>query len=502
MCALIVVAIGLSFAREYREYLLELGEVKAGGREFTGIYKAKRLHVIDVPAVIRYRERRPHMAEVSSKYPMLVNSKENQELFYSDKCDKYDYLTAVACGAIGGVVDIFLVGAPGDSVLGKWTDEQTDKAVINFAKKMGWKPKAGNEGNVNSAIGFLEHGRSAKNPKDFHGFKVNYDQRKPSDVGNAFNIAPGTHHMMSLAHSPDIVGLFFSILNQFTSTSSFIANGQIITIKSDTFELQGGNFLMKIMCGIGNWFGHLMSDVAGSSGSHGRGSGIVMPFYELFGLCKFGSFGSEKKDLAEVAMQAFTSGYDFRFAMAQAIPVTITELTIRLIWAIRRKFQMNLPLKECIPTMTHQNLRIMLIIGHGTLCVMDVADTGIRSGGNYLAFFTRLNMVAWYRLVSLVLKEVLRQVGIVDCLDDTIASLQRVNRALDEYLAELEKIDVVRFKEETAAFRSLEADLANVSESDLNMVILRTFESLGINRPWQGDFDDFMMDRSNMLVFE
>lgn len=442
------------------------------------------------------------MDTTSQKYSLLVNSKSNQELFYNDKCDKYDYLTAVACGVIGGVVDIFLVGAPGDSVLGKWTDAQTDKAVISFAKKMGWKPKAGNEGNVNSAIGFLEHGRSTSNPADFHGFKVNYDQRKPSDVGNAFNIAPGTHHMMSLGHSPDIIGLFFSILNQFTSTSSFFADGQLITIKSDTFELQGGNFLMKIMCGIGNWFGHLMSDVAGSSGSHGRGSGIVMPFYELFGLCKFGSFGSEKKDLAEVAMQAFTNGYDFRFGMAQAIPVTITELTIRLIWAIRRKFQMNLPLKDCIPIAKHDSLRMMLLIGHGTLCVLDVVDAGIRSHGNYLAFFMRINMVAWCRLLSLVLKEVLRKVGIVDCLDDTIAALQRAKLALNEYLTELEKIDIERFKEETAAFQSLEADFAALEEEDLNIVIIRTFETLGINRPWNRDFDNFMSDKNNRLVFE
>lgn len=431
------------------------------------------------------------MTDVNEKYPMLVNSKENRELFYNDDCDKYDYLAAVACGAIGGMVDIFLVGTPGDSVLGKWTDAQTDKAVISFAKKMGWKPKTSNENNVNSAIGFFE--------RKYH---VNYDQRKPSDVGNAFNIAPGTHHMMSLAHSPDIIGLFFSILNQFTSTSSFIADGQLVTVKSDTFELQGGNLVMKVMCGIGNWIGHLLSDVAGSSGAHGRGSGIVMPFYELFGLCKFGSFGSDKKDLAEVAMQVFNSGYDFRFGMAQAIPVIITELSIRLIWAIRRKFQMRLPLKDCIPSAKHKSLRIMLLIGHGTLCVMDVVDAGIRSGGNYLAFFTRLNLVAWYRLLSLILKEVLRKIGFVGCLDETIAAFQRIKVALQEYLAKLEKIDLERFKEETAAFQHLEADLASLSEEELNVVIISTFESLGFNRPWEGEFDKFMADRNNRLVFE
>ena len=34
--------------------------------------------------------------------------------------------------------------------------------------------------------------------------------------------------MKSLAHSPDIIGLFFSILNQFTSTSTFLNDGQLI----------------------------------------------------------------------------------------------------------------------------------------------------------------------------------------------------------------------------------------------------------------------------------
>lgn len=29
-------------------------------------------------------------------------------IFYHDKCDKYDYLIAVGCGAISGLIDIFL----------------------------------------------------------------------------------------------------------------------------------------------------------------------------------------------------------------------------------------------------------------------------------------------------------------------------------------------------------------------------------------------------------
>lgn len=435
------------------------------------------------------------MKDGKNKYSLLVSSDENRELLQKkDKCDKYDYIAAVACGAVGGMVDIFLVGTPSDSVLGNWTDKQVDNAVMGFARKLGWNPKANNVNNANSAIGFLEQ-----------KFKVNYDQRKPSDVGNLFNIAPNTHHMMSLAHSPSIVGLFFSILNQFTSTSSFIANGQLITVATDTFELQGGNFIMKIMCGIANWFGHLMSDVAGSSGSHGRGTGIVMPFYEFFGFCKFGKFSTENgtKDFSEIAMQAFNQGYDFRFGLTQAIPLVITELSIRLVWALRQRFQYHMPIKECIPTMKHSDLRVMLLIGDGTLCVMDGIDAGVRSGGNFLAFFMRLNIVAWFRFATLVLKEVFIRVGIADALQMHIEAFKRINEALWSYLRELEKIDIELFKKETEEYNKMIGlfSLAK-SEEELNTMLLNTYEELGINKPWQGDFNEHMSNKNGTLIFE
>lgn len=41
------------------------------------------------------------------------------------------------------------------------------------------------------------------------------------------------------------------------------------------------------MCGMANWFGHLMSDVAGSFGTHGRGAGNVILFYKLFDVYRF-----------------------------------------------------------------------------------------------------------------------------------------------------------------------------------------------------------------------
>lgn len=426
---------------------------------------------------------------------------ENEEnktlLLKEDKCDKYDYLVAVACGAIGGLMDVFLVGAPGNSTLGAWSDQQVDNVVKKFAKSAGWNPRAGNENNIASAIGFLEG-----------NYSVNYDQRYTADVKDLFSMNTKNHHMMSLAHSPDVIGLFFSILNQFTSTASFVSNGEIITIKSENFELQGGNFVAKIFCGISNWFGHVMSDVAGSQGSRGgtgRGTGVVAPFYELFQFCKFGKFnvGKDKQDLATIAIRAFQDGYDFRFFAATAIPVIVTELSIRLIWALRRYFQYGYPLKECIPRSKHADLRVMLLLGNGTLCVIDGLDAGIRSHGNMLLFFMRLNLVAWFRFITLVLKEVCIRVGIANSAQLQIESYKRINEALLIYLHELENIDIELFRKETEKYNEAVALFVNAKdEKELNEKLLQAFDMLELKKPWKGDFDAHMSDKSATLVFE
>lgn len=416
----------------------------------------------------------------------IHNEKDLKPYFYHDKCDKYDYLIAVGCGAIAGIIDIFLVGSPTDSKLQGWTDAQVDKTVMAFAKTCGWSPREGKENSVASAIGFLEK-----------KFPVNYDQRHSGDVGGLFNMSAKNHHMKSLSHSPDIIGLFFSILNQFTSTSSFLNNGQLITIKTETFELQGSDFVSKLFCGVANWFGHIMSDVAGSSGAVGRGSGVVIPFYELFQLCDFGSFqvGENRNTLAIVATKVFQEGYDARFGLTMAIPVLVCDLSIKLAWAIKHYFYHKRPLNECIPSKRHDDLRMMLIIGDGTLCLMDGADAAIRSGGNWVNFFLRLNIVAWYRLIVLVFREVCIRAGISMPLQKQLDAYIRINEALAEYLAQLEQIDIERFKEETKQYNEFLALMEEVdNEDELNALLRKEYETLGIQLPYEGDFDDFMSD--------
>lgn len=424
----------------------------------------------------------------------IRNEKNLKPVFYHDKCDKYDYLSAVGCGAVAGMIDIFLVGAPGDSKLQFWTDTQVDKTVMRFAKFCGWPPKAGDENNVARAIEFLEK-----------KFPVNYDQRHTADVGGQFDMSTKNHHMKSLGHSPDIIGLFFSILNQFTSTASFLSNGQLITIQTDTFELQGHNFISKLFCGTANWLGHIMSDVAGSSGASGRGSGVVIPFYELFQLCDFGSFqvGKYRNTLAIVATKVFQEGYDARFGLTMAIPVVLCDLSIKLIWAIKHYFYHKKPLTECIPTKKHDDLRIMLIIGDGTLCVMDGADAAIRSGGNWVNFFLRLNIIAWYRLVFLIFREVCIRLGISFPLQKQLDAYIRINEALTLYLSQLEQLDYERFKSETEQYNRLLAMMEKTNnEDDLNVILRNEYKALGIRLPYSGNFNDFMNDPSSVLEFK
>ena len=159
-----------------------------------------------------------------------------------------------------------------------------------------------------------------------------------------------------------------------------------------------------------------MSDVAGSSGGRGknnggRGSGIVIPFYELFGLCNFGSFqvGEDRNTLAILATKAFQKGYDARWGLTMAIPVVLCDLSIRFIWSVRRYFGDKKPLQECIPSEKYPDLRMMLLIGNGSLCFVDAIDAAVRSGGNALTFFLHLILIAWYKLVKRVLAELLIQ---------------------------------------------------------------------------------------------
>lgn len=370
--------------------------------------------------------------------------KYNEE-WTSAKCDKYDYLIAAFSGISAGIIDIFFVGSPGNSTLCNFTDKQADKLVMKFSKSVGWSPKEGKENNIASAISFLEK-----------QFPVNYDQAHKVAAGGALDMAAKNHHFKSLSHSPDIVGLFFSILDQFQGKSTFLSDGQLIRIDATSKEmrLEGKNLHSKIFCGFCNWLGHIMSDLAGSSGGRGsmtgRGSGVPIPFMPLFQMCDFGELrvDKHKNTLATVMTKVFQEGYDLRFGATMAIPVILNELMIRVLWVIKKHFYEKKEWKECMPSEKYADLRMMLLIGHGTLCVIDSGDAIIKSGGNAVAFVLRLNIIGWARFIVLVFKELKIRYGnqVIEAfkyfLDEMWMILNISERKmLYEYYAKVEALD-------------------------------------------------------------
>lgn len=355
------------------------------------------------------------------------------------KCDKYDYMVAAFCGGAAGLIDVFFVGDPLTSVLGK----QVDKVADGFVKKAAqyfWKNDSRQTGKnkkmpqtLEQCISYLEQ-----------AFPVNYDARYAKDLnvedGVLSGMRPKNHHLLSLAHSPDPIGLIFSIIDQFMGYATFVDKGKIIHVVPNKTSgavpyMQGTDLPSMLFCGFVNWIGHLLSDLVGSSstrreGKTGRGAGIPMPFYELFLMCDFGNI--DGKTLSETMIAVYEEGYDARFGATMAIPVLLNELMIKIIWMIRQKFIRKKRWRDSFPNNKHADLRIMLIVGNSTLCVVDGADAAIRglAGENVVGFICHLNIVGWERLIMLVLKELSIRYGAV--VTDAL------NRYVDEVLVNVQ----------------------------------------------------------------
>lgn len=281
----------------------------------------------------------------------------------------------------------------------------TASQKANSVKMCGWNDKENNT--LSSAIEHLEK-----------KFKIPYDQRGAGDAASwIFDLNPKNHHFKSLGHNPTLLGLFFSILDQFCNTSHFVSNGELISLQEadGKFELKGNDVPSKLFCGFANWFGHIISDISGSSGTKGRGMGIPSPIWswtnDIIAIKRKQNIpvGEFDKSINELALEIYKQGYDSRFQVAQAIPVFINELLVRVIYSVRRLVKyftstksedrsFSSLWKSCEP-FSNATVKRMLTVAHGTFCLIDTGDAvarGFVSGGgsfNVAEFAMRLNIV-------------------------------------------------------------------------------------------------------------
>lgn len=303
-------------------------------------------------------------------------------------CDKLDYILAASSGALCGVVNIFLVGKPGESFIGDITDKWFADRIKDFAKLC--HPEHKEFESIELSIRFLEK-----------IFKIPYDQTGLGDAGRiVFDLNAKNHHFKSLAHNPSLFGLFFSLLDQFSNTSHFVTDGQLIEIikVDENWELQGKNIPSKIFCGVVNWMGHLISDSSGSQSSSKagkRGMGIPSPLWTWMNdaivlKAKLNlSVSDTDKAINQLALDIFEQGYDMRYQIAQAIPVFINEILVRFIYSIRRLFKyfsetekekrsIKLMLEKCEP-FTNATVKRMLTVAHGSFCLVNTGDAVVQS---------------------------------------------------------------------------------------------------------------------------
>ena len=306
--------------------------------------------------------------------------------------DRVDNLVAVGSGLLAGLIDAFWVGEFNFERGKAWSNHTVNDFVMRTAKAQGYEGER-----LDGAIKFLES-----------KFPV------PSDniwKGKDLGISAKSHHLDDLAHHPTPVGLFFSILTQFTKKGYF-QNGEgtflPIGIDEDGLDLIGADVSSKFFCGTVNWFFHLVSDMSGSNKTAGVGMGIPGPIVSL--LKELSTIpGLDRTGLPEKLKEVFVKErFDLRSEMAvmhelgrQAVPVMINEVLVRAFYFIRRfaselkakRSFSDIEWKKTLPW-NNRTMTRMLTIATGTFTVVDLADAAIRagmkSGGNLAAFGAQL----------------------------------------------------------------------------------------------------------------
>lgn len=331
--------------------------------------------------------------------------------------DRFDYAVAACSGIIAGLIDILFVGELSIDRANEWGNQKVEDFVISIAKKSGYQ---GND--LAGAVEYLEDRNSIAADK----------------VTNAFG-GGKQHHLRDFSHHPTPVGLFFSLLTQFTGKvygTDVTGVFKIEPLNESDFYLIGKDIPQKLTFGIITWFFHMASDMAGSSGSIREGSlgtGLPGPLVsllkELSALPIFRHTNSKGYKEFSVWISKLFNGtllanrdqngkiieavkFDLRTEIGlgrelgrQAIPVVINECVVRAFYFIRRllgelkeKDVRNITELEKISwknTLPVKNRTIvrMLTISTVALEVLDLADATLRSGGNLGMFILRVNFV-------------------------------------------------------------------------------------------------------------
>lgn len=335
----------------------------------------------------------------------------------TNHADGIDYTVAVASGIIAGLIDSVWVGEFSIDRANEWGGDKVDNFVVKIAQSKGYKGD-----DLAGAVQYLEE-----------QFPIAAD-KATNDFGGGLQ-----HHLRDFSHHPTPVGLFFSLLTQFTGKvygTDVAGVFKVAPLGEAGFCLIGKNLPEKLTFGVVNWFFHMVSDMAGSSGSirAGKlGTGLPGPIVSLLkeisalpifrnlnenGYKEFSVWISKlfngtllgKRDENGKLIEAVQFDLRTEIGVAhelgrQAVPVIVNECIVRGFYFVRRLFTeikendiktvsdlQHINWKKTLPFKNRTVIR-MLTISTGTFTAFDVADAAIRSGGFNAACILRINFV-------------------------------------------------------------------------------------------------------------
>lgn len=348
--------------------------------------------------------------------------------------DAVDYELAAACGVVCGLLDAVFVG---ELDLTK-AHEQGSKVVNAFVLRMGktaqvqdlcknYKWDKGSYSDLRKKIEAIYANKDASPEALQKAIKSleDFAHLASDSVYKQFG-SGGKHHLWDFSHHPNLHGLFFSLLTQFTGYAyGTDTTGQFITVEITNTKWIGQNLFQKILYGVVFWFFHMASDIAGSSGCAGQGTGLPGPMLSLAKrLSANPIFTSEDgtNELALFVSKAFDGalygadgnrlgvGIDFRTELGavkqQCWPVILNEMIVRSFYFIRRLMQqmeqvgvttidglLRLNVKSCLPFNNRTIVR-MVTVSSTVFTAVDVADAALhaaeKSGGVPQMFATQM----------------------------------------------------------------------------------------------------------------
>ena len=94
-----------------------------------------------------------------------------------------------------------------------------------------------------------------------------------------------------------------------------------------------------------------------------------------------------------------------------------------------------------------------------------------------------------------------KMVDALNTIPSEVTDMKEISAYLEMYAAELYQIDIEKFRKDSEQYEEGATRIINArNEQELSVVLNDVYETLEL--PWKGDFDEFMGNKDNHLVFE